>query len=51
MYDAILGQDFLVQYQAWIDLQTNVLDLEIQPLSFSETSKDNETPIVCFITA
>ena len=50
-YDAILGRDFLEQYEAKIDLKANVLDLEDRPSSFSKINIDNKTPIVCFATA
>ena len=50
-YDAILGRDFLEQYEAKIDLKANVLDLEDRPSSFSKINVDNKTPIVCFAIA
>ena len=34
-YDAILGRDFLEQYEAKVDLKANVPDLEDRPSSFS----------------
>ena len=54
-YDVILGRDFLEQYNAKIDLQHRVLELQLDPVPFEsmETSaiQDREQPGTCSIHA